>query len=263
MTGYDRALFGPAWTDTDRNGCDTRNDILNRDLTSKTFKAGTGGCVVLTGTLHDPYSGTMISFIRGTTTSTSVQIDHVVALGNAWVTGAAQWPYAEKIAFANDPLNLLAVKGSLNEQKGDGDSATWLPPNKSFRCAYVARQVSVKAKYGLYVTPAEKTAIQRILVTCPRQPLLTGGNPTTSTVLPPIATATTPGQPEAHQQFDRHHDGRAGPPVLYLQGREGGRLRPVLPGQGPRVLLVPRRRRGRHRLRVTQRSGERSDQRAA
>ena len=191
MTGYNRALFGPAWTDTDRNGCDTRNDILNRDLVNKTFKAGTGGCVVLTGTLHDPYSGTTISFVRGTTTSTAVQIDHVVALGNAWVTGAAKWPYAKKIAFANDPLNLLAVKGSLNEQKGDGDAATWLPPNKSYRCAYVARQVSVKAKFGLYVTPAEKTAIQRILAACPSQPLLTGGNQTTSTVLPPIATATT------------------------------------------------------------------------
>ena len=191
MTGYSRALFGPAWTDTDRNGCDTRNDILRRDLTNRTVKAGTGGCVVLTGTLHDPYSGTAINFGRGTTTSALVQIDHVVALGNAWVTGAASWPYAKKIAFANDPLNLLAVKGSLNEQKGDGDAATWLPPNKPFRCAYVARQVSVKAKYGLYVTSAEKTAIQQILVTCPSQPLLTGGNPTTSTVLPPIAASST------------------------------------------------------------------------
>jgi len=191
MTGYDRALFGPAWTDTDRNGCDTRNDILRRDLTNKTLKAGTNGCVVLTGTLREPYSGTTISFVRGTTTSTAVQIDHVVALGDAWVTGAASWPYAKKIAFANDPLNLLAVKGSLNEQKGDGDAATWLPPNKPFRCAYVARQVSVKAKYGLYVTSAEKTAIQQILVTCPSQPLLTGGNPTTSTVLPPIAASST------------------------------------------------------------------------
>ena len=184
MTGYDRVLFGPAWTDTDRNGCDTRNDILNRDLANKTFKGGTGGCVVLTGTLHDPCSGTTINLVRGTSTSTGVQFDHVVALGDAWVTGAAQWPYAKKIAFANDPLNLLAVNGSLNEQKGDGDAATWLPPNKPFRCAYVARQVSVKAKYGLYVTQRRRP---------PKQPgtALTTGARTRST--PGTATPTATG----------------------------------------------------------------------
>ena len=145
---------------------------------------------MLTGTLHDPYGSTTISFVRGTSTSTAVQIDHVVALGNAWVTGAATWPYPKRIAFANDPLNLLAVKGSLNLQKSDADAATWLPPSKGFRCAYVARQVSVKAKYGLYVTAPERTAAQTVLDTCPGQPLLSGGNPTTSTVLPPIVSAS-------------------------------------------------------------------------
>jgi hypothetical protein len=191
MTGYDRSLFGPAWTDTNRNGCDTRNDILDRDLTNKTVEPGTHGCVILSGSLHDPYGGSTIGFVRGVTTSTVVQIDHVVALGNAWVTGAAGWPYAKKVAFANDPLNLLAVEGDLNEQKGDGDAATWLPPRRSFRCAYVARQVSVKVKYGLHVLPAEKAAIQRVLARCPTQALLTGGNPTVSTVLPPISRAAT------------------------------------------------------------------------
>lgn len=143
-TGYDRDLFGGGWVDTDRNGCDTRNDILARDLTSVTYRPGTRDCVVETGTLADPYSGTLISFVKGNTTSNDVQIDHVVALSDAWQKGAQQWDGDTRIVFANDPLNLLAVDGPLNLQKGDGDTATWLPPNKSYRCAYVARQVAVK-----------------------------------------------------------------------------------------------------------------------
>jgi Protein of unknown function (DUF1524)/Excalibur calcium-binding domain len=182
MTGYSRDEFGPAWTDTDRNGCDTRNDILRRDLTRLTLKSDTRGCKVLRGVLQDPYTGRRIVFVEGG--ASEVDIDHVVALDNAWVTGAARWPYAKQIALANDPLNLLAVDSSANRQKGDGDAATWLPSNKRFRCAYVARQVSVKKKYGLYVTRPEKDAMERVLSQCPRQPLLTGGNPTLSTVLP-------------------------------------------------------------------------------
>ena len=168
-TGYSRAQFGPRWADTDHNGCDTRNDILNRDLTHKTFRANTHYCVVLTGILHDPYSGTNITFLRGVTTSPLVQIDHVVSLSNAWQTGAFKLPYETRLLMANDPLELLAVKGSLNSQKSDGDAATWLPPLKSYRCAFVARQVAVKAKYGLWMTTAEKEAIAKILTSCPNQ----------------------------------------------------------------------------------------------
>ncbi len=167
MTGYSRAQFGPAWQDTDRNGCDTRNDILRRDLVALRLKPGTHGCVVLGGTLHDPYSGGSILFQRGQGTSELVQIDHVVALGDAWQSGAAQWPSAKRLAFANDPLELLAVDGALNQQKGDANAASWLPPDKTFRCAYVARQVSVKAAYQLSVTAAEKAAMQRVLAGCP------------------------------------------------------------------------------------------------
>jgi hypothetical protein len=170
-TGYSRDQFGQAWADVNRNGCDTRNDILKRDLTAIVFKARTRDCLVLSGILHDPYSGTDINFVRGQGTSTEVQIDHVVALSNAWQTGAFQLTLVQRTAFANDPLNLLAVKGSLNEQKGDGDAATWLPPNKSFRCSYVARQVAVKFKYGLWFTKPEKDAIVRILTACPNQNL--------------------------------------------------------------------------------------------
>ena len=168
-TGYTRAQFGPAWADVDRNGCDTRNDILNRDLTNQVYKEKTKQCVVLSGTLIDPFSGESINFVRGNITSMEVQIDHVVALSNAWQTGAFKLTLERRTAFANDPLNLLAVKGRLNSQKGDGDAATWLPPKKSYRCAYVARQVAVKYKYGLWLTAPEKAAILKILQPCPGQ----------------------------------------------------------------------------------------------
>ncbi|NAZ83840.1 DUF1524 domain-containing protein, partial [Kineococcus sp. R8] len=170
-TGYERAAFGQAWADVDRNGCDTRNDVLRRDLAAVEVRPGTQGCVVLTGTLADPYSGSTIAFVRGADTSAAVQVDHVVALSDAWQTGAQAWDTATRTAFANDPLELLAVDGPLNQRKGDGDAATWLPPATGFRCAYVARQIAVKARYGLWVKPAERDAMARVLDTCPGQGL--------------------------------------------------------------------------------------------
>ena len=170
-TGYTRAQFGPAWADVDRNGCDTRNDILKRDLTSITYRAKTRYCVVESGTLIDRYSGETINFVKGNITSMEVQIDHVVALSNAWQTGAFKLTADQRKALSNDPLNLFAVKGRLNSQKGDGDAATWLPPLKSFRCSYVAQQIAVKAKYSLWVTAPEKAAMVSILAQCPTQKL--------------------------------------------------------------------------------------------
>ena len=163
-TGYSREQF-PHWKDPDKNGCDTRNDILKRDLTKVSFKSGTNNCKVISGSLLDPYSNKLISFDLSKSTS-NIDIDHVVALSNAWQTGAFQLTLAQRTNFANDPLNLLAVDAKLNRQKGDGDAATWLPPYKSYRCAYVARQVSVKSKYKLWVTPPEKTAISNLLSAC-------------------------------------------------------------------------------------------------
>ena len=172
-TGYDRDQFGQRWADINRNGCDTRNDILKRDLSKIVFKPGTRNCVVASGDLIDPYSGKTINFVRGNISSMEVQIDHVVALSNAWQTGAFKLSLAMRTQFANDPLNLLAVQGRLNSQKGDGDAATWLPPLKSYRCNYVARQITVKAKYGLWVTPPEKAAMDSILEKCPGQEIIT------------------------------------------------------------------------------------------
>jgi hypothetical protein len=168
-TGYSRDQFGQTWADVNRNGCDTRNDILKRDLISITYKPKTRDCVVLTGVLEDRYSGEIINFVRGNISSMDVQIDHVVALSNAWQTGAFKLTKIERTALANDPLNLFAVKGRLNSQKSDGDAATWLPPLKSYRCAYVAQQIAVKAKYSLWVTAPEKNAIVGILAKCPTQ----------------------------------------------------------------------------------------------
>ena len=170
-TGYERGLFGTPWSDVNRNGCDTRNDILFRDLISRTFEDSRDRCVILEGVLVDPYSGERIDFIRGRVTSLAVQIDHVVSLSNAWQTGAFRWSDEKRKRFANDPLNLLAVKGSLNSQKGDADAATWLPPRKSYRCSYVARQIAVKVSYELWLTSPEKRAMERVLERCPDQRL--------------------------------------------------------------------------------------------
>ncbi|QHN33676.1 MULTISPECIES: GmrSD restriction endonuclease domain-containing protein [Gordonia] len=169
-TGYSRSEFGSGWSDDvdvdgGHNGCDTRNDML-KDLDEVTVKSGTRGCVVLSGTLHDPYTGRDIAFVRGEGTSSAVQIDHVVALSDAWQKGAQRLTVDERRNLANDPVNLQPTDGPTNSRKGDGDAATWLPPNRSYRCTYVARQIEVKAKYRLWVTAAEKLAMQRVLATC-------------------------------------------------------------------------------------------------
>jgi len=165
-TGYARTQFGNGWASS--SGCDTRERILQRDLLDALT---TDDCKVMSGLLHDPYTGKDITFTRGVDTSSDVQIDHVVALGDAWQTGAQQLTPTQRQQLANDPLELLAVDGPANQQKSDGDAATWLPANKPFRCQYVARQITVKAKYTLWVTAAEKEAMQRVLATCPAQPV--------------------------------------------------------------------------------------------
>ncbi len=160
-TGYSRAQFGDGWAI--RSGCDVRNIILARDLKSVAID---DACHVQSGTLHDPYTGSVIQFTRGEQTSDDVQIDHVVALSDAWQKGAQQLSFETRVQFANDPLNLLAVDGSANQQKSDSDAASWLPSNKSFRCQYIHRQVKVKQKYALWVTASEQTAMARVLSAC-------------------------------------------------------------------------------------------------
>lgn len=164
-TGYERSQFGNGWANW--RECDVRNKILARDLKDVTYQED--NCTVESGLINDPYTGETIHFTRGAGTSSDVQIDHVVALSDAWQKGAQQLEREQRIAFSNDDLNLLAVDGPANMQKGAGDAATWLPKNKAFRCQYVARQIAVKAKYTLWVTDAEKQAMGNILDTCPDQ----------------------------------------------------------------------------------------------
>ena len=161
-TGYARKQFGDGWGKID--GCGTREAILARDMTNEVMSDKQ--CQVLSGTLQDPYTGETIRFQRGSTTSQAVQIDHVVALSDAWQKGAQLISADQRENLANDPMNLLAVDGPANQQKSDGDAATWLPPNKAFRCQYVARQIAVKQKYHLWVTEAEKSAMSRVLGSC-------------------------------------------------------------------------------------------------
>nr|WP_037812495.1 HNH endonuclease family protein [Streptomyces sp. SID8354] len=173
--GYARDRFGSAWADTDGNGCGTRDDILKRDLRGTAFRDAKK-CVVVSGTLpKDPYTGKSLRYQRG---RSAVDIDHVVALSDAWQTGARQWPARKRVALANDPLNLIAVEASANRSKSDGDAADWLPSYAGYRCTYVARQVAVKQKYGLWVTRAEQAAMAKVLDSCPRQALPGGGTPT-------------------------------------------------------------------------------------
>lgn len=180
MTEYKNrreVLYGKAWTDDQNapgghNGCDTRNDILRRDLTNIVYKNRVH-CAVASGTLNDPYTGKVIHFVRGKNSSDAVQIEHAVATGNNWATGGQQLSQAQRVAFANDPLNLAAVDGPTNEKKRDKDASGYLPSNKKLRCAYVATQIAVKAKYRLWVTPAEKAAMRQVLNTCPTQQLPT------------------------------------------------------------------------------------------
>jgi hypothetical protein len=161
---YRRTAFGQTWADVDENGCDTRNDVLRRDLAGVTLKPATLGCVVARGNLHDPYSGAVVEFVRGG--PVRIEIDHVVSLADAWHTGALSWSAAQRVAFANDPLELLAVSADLNQTKADSDAASWLPPSTARRCTFVARQVAIKAKFRLWLTTAEHDAIARVLRGC-------------------------------------------------------------------------------------------------
>ena len=163
MKGYSRARFGPPWADVDHNHCDSRDDVLKRDLRRLVFVAGST-CLVQSGRLHDPYTNRFITFQRGVKTSSAVQIDHVVALADAWRTGASDWNRNRRLVYANDPDVLLAVNGPSNEAKGDGDASQWLPPKND--CRYVAHQIAVKVKYTLWVTPSEHAAMAAVLAHC-------------------------------------------------------------------------------------------------
>lgn len=164
-TGYTREEFYNGWPTVD--GCNLRQKIIKREFGDT---AVLDGCNVIAGEYDEPYTGEHKKFNVREEISKGVQIDHVVALSDAWQKGAQYVERETRYNIATDPLNLLAVDARANEQKSDGDAATWLPSNKKFRCQYVARQVSVKYKYELWVTDAEKEAISGVLENCPNEP---------------------------------------------------------------------------------------------
>jgi len=161
---YDREAFGDGWADLDGDCQDTRNEVLVRDLDGE--RLDWDGCRVLSGTLHDPYTGKTISFVRGRKTSDAVQIDHIVPLSYAWRAGAWRWSDAERLVFANDEANLLAVDGPTNNGKGDAGPAEWLPPSAAARCDYVAKWVDVLRRYDLTPSRADATALHNLTEEC-------------------------------------------------------------------------------------------------
>jgi hypothetical protein len=175
IRGYDyrRAAFGDAWDDDNdapggHNGCDTRNDILNRDLVDKTYVA-IKRCpdAVASGTLHDPYTNATVAFVRGSPVGAAVQIDHIVPLALAWDMGAREWPYEMRLRFANDPANLLAVAGQANQDKGDQEPADWMPPKTAFWCQYAMQFVAVLRGYALPIDDGSATVLRQAAATCP------------------------------------------------------------------------------------------------
>ncbi len=206
-TGYDRALFGSPWSDDvtvegGHNGCDTRNDILRRDLSGAGFQPG-NSCVVLSGILNDPYTGQAVRYEHEPEAWSPIQIDHIVPLLDAWQKGAQGWDELTRRNFANDPINLQATTASVNQEKGSGDAATWLPSNKSYRCSYAARIVDVKTRYGLWITADEHETLAFLLNDCePGEgtnalpPVLTSGRATPSHSAPPTR-APRPSPPRA------------------------------------------------------------------
>jgi hypothetical protein len=169
ISDFKRYRFGKAWSDDvdvefGHNGCNTRDDILRRDLQNLVVRRGT--CYAQSGTLVDPYSGVTIDFVRSPETSKAIEIDHVVALADAWYKGARSWDPQRRLDFANDPRNLLAVSPKANFDKAFRDAASWLPPNEAFRCDFVARQIEVKAAYGLWLAAKEKKAMEAVLARC-------------------------------------------------------------------------------------------------
>ena len=194
MTGYSRGMFGIAWEDTDHNGCDQRDDMLWKASLGRAVRSD--GCKVVSATVTDVYTNRVIHYVRGGSYDQGLDIDHVVALGNAWATGIQYETPNIRLRLATDPLNLLAVDPSQNRQKGDSNAASWLPPVTSYRCSYVARQIAVKKKYGLWVVPPEKAMMLQVLSKCPLRRIPVGGlpYPTAAELRPsksPSVTTTT------------------------------------------------------------------------
>ncbi|KQU53471.1 deoxyribonuclease [Rhodococcus sp. Leaf278] len=175
--GYERGcksgegcVFGPAWTDDydgpgGHDGCGTRDNVLALSMTEIEFRAGTRDCVVLSGSLADPYSGERLQFTKSD--GSAVQIDHVYPLAAAWDMGAHAWPPDKRVLFANDvSFELLAVNGPDNQSKSDKTPSDWMPPNPAYHCFYAGKYLTVAAQYELPITEADRGVLQSVATTC-------------------------------------------------------------------------------------------------
>ena len=148
------------WIDADGDCMNTRHEILLQQAVGE-VKLSPDGCFVSMGAWNDPYSG------KRFTRASDLDIDHVIAVKWAHEHGGANWPPEKKEAFANDPLNLLAVDDGLNQAKGAKGPDQWLPPNQAYRCQYLDRWKRVLSAYpGLTMTPQENRIYGRQLSAC-------------------------------------------------------------------------------------------------
>lgn len=172
---YRRAAFGPAWADTDHDGCSQRVNALAQGVDrSRPFtEVQRGRCRrdVIAGTWIDPYTGQAMTFTNVKTQQQAQQIpvDHAVALASVWRYGARDWTDKRRLEFATDLLNLQPTSRAVNSAKSDRDAAAWRP-RKPFQCAYATRYIEVKAKYRLPVDRSEKASLTDMLTTCPAGP---------------------------------------------------------------------------------------------
>jgi hypothetical protein len=95
----------------------------------------------------------------------ALQIDHIVPVRQANISGARDWTKDQRVKFYNDRDNLVAASVHSNESKGDSDPAKWKPV-QSFQCQYAKMYVNVKSKYQLTVDSDEKAALVAMLQAC-------------------------------------------------------------------------------------------------
>jgi len=158
LSGYERTLFNH-WIDADKDRCDTRKEVLIQEAVVAPKLSS--GCVFNGGKWISPYDG------LATTDYSTLDIDHLVPLSEAWRSGAWKWSPAQREAFANDltdPRALVAVTASLNRQKSDQDPSTWLPPEN--KCSYVSNWIAIKVRYSLTVDSAEASTLTSLIASC-------------------------------------------------------------------------------------------------
>lgn len=148
VLGYERESFG-GWSPL--GGCTTREHVIAAQLAEPAPACD----LPRHATGADPYTG-------GTFTVGDTEVDHIFPLSAAWDAGAHAWSDARRHAFANDPANLVAVDGSVNQEKSDLMPSQWSPGDRSARCWYARRLADVAASYQLSLSGEDRRALRRM-----------------------------------------------------------------------------------------------------